>query len=164
MQTSRTFQLSLAALVAAVGIIATPSPVQAIEQFPGALQEAAGLACAPSCTVCHTTNPGTANTWGKPLGAAMRVRGATKDKAEAGIKEAYAKLVADANGGDATAKDLIDKLQAGIAPDSGAELCQITYGCGARIAKDEPRDDWSALLFVAGAMGFGAFLRRTRRR
>lgn len=164
MQTSRIIQFTVVGLLAGLGIAATPGSARAEEPFPGGLQEAAGLSCAPSCSVCHTTNPGTANTWTKPLGQAVIMRGAIKGSGEAGIKKAYEKLVADANGGDANAKTLVDKLQAGLDPQSGAELCQVTYGCGARIAKETPRDDWSGLLFVAGAMGFGALLRRTKRR
>ncbi len=167
MQTSRIVHTAVVAMAATLGVVAWPQPTRAEEVFPGALQEAAGLNCAPSCTVCHTTNPGTAGTFTKKLGFAVFNRGARPGSGEEGLKMAYAKLVEDAKGTGMPAMeaaDLVAKLQAGLDPESGAELCQITYGCGARIAKDEPRDDWSGLLFVAGAMGFGALLRRTKRR
>jgi len=160
MNYSRLLKLTIAGLSAALAVVAAPSPASAIEQFPGYLQEAAQLPCAPSCTICHTTNPGMAGTWaGKAFGRDMRGKGATKDAGEAGIKKAFESYKADA-----TKAAGLARLVAGQDPDTGSELCQITYGCGAHIAKDAPRDDWSGLLFVAGAMGFGALLRRTKRR
>jgi hypothetical protein len=164
MKATKLSQLAAVTLLVGLGVSLFPLAAHAEEPFPGGLQEAAGLSCAPSCSVCHTTNPGTANTWTKPLGLAVFGRGATKGSGESGIKAAYAQLVADANSGNAMAKTLVDKLQAGVDPESGTDLCQITYGCGAHIVKETPRDDWSGLLFVAGAMGFGALLRRTKRR
>ncbi|RYZ10157.1 MAG: hypothetical protein EOO73_00850 [Myxococcales bacterium] len=160
MQTTRMIQLTLAGLLAGVAIFSVPVAAHAEETFPGALQEEAGLACAPSCTLCHTTNPGNASSWtGKDFGRYMGTHGLTKGSGEGGVKKAYAALKADA-----TMTTSLTRLQAGQDPDTGNELCQITYGCGARIAKETPRDDWSGLLFVAGAMGFGALLRRTKRR
>jgi hypothetical protein len=174
MQTSKIFKLTIVGLLAGLGALVQPSTARAEEPFPGGLQEAAGLSCAPSCTLCHTTNPGQVNTWTKPFGAAVINRGATKGSGEAGIKTAWAKLVVDAqtppmnpnDPGDPNviAARLVASLRAGLDPETGAELCQVTYGCGAHIAKDAPRDDWSGLLFVAGAMGFGALLRRAKRR
>lgn len=160
MQTSRIFQLTVVGLLAGLGAFVTPLAARAEEPFPGALQEAAGLACAPSCLICHTTNPGNSSSWaGKGFGVAMFNNGVKPGAGEAEVKAAYDKFAADPMNAAKLAL-LLDNKD----PDNGQDLCQITYGCGARIAKDEPRDDWSGLLFVAGAVGFGALLRRTKRR
>jgi hypothetical protein len=159
MQTSRLFQLSVVGLLAGFGAFVAPATSRAEETYPAAIQEAAGLACAPSCTLCHTTNPGTNSSWaGKPFGAYMGPNGAAA-KGDAGVKEAFDKYKADP-----TKATGLARLEANQDPDTGTELCQITYGCGAHIVKDAPRDDWSGLLFIAGAMGFGALLRHTKRR
>jgi hypothetical protein len=167
MKATKLFQVAAVTLVAALGVSLSPLTAHAEEPFPGALQEAAELSCAPTCSICHTANPGTAGTWaGKKLGRLIQAGGARigagSDAAE--LKAAYAKVVENANGGNAMAKEVIDSLKAGLDPDTGAEICQVTYGCGAHIVKETPRDDWSGLLFVAGAMGFGALLRRAKRR
>lgn len=160
MQTSKLLQLTLVGLVAGLGAFAAPGTTHAEETFPGALQEIAGLPCAPSCTICHTTNPGAVGTWiGKPFGLYLGGHGLLRGTGEEGLKKAFAAYKSDPKNAEGLAR-----LEAGLDPDNGQELCQITYGCGAHIAKDAPRDDWSGLLFVAGAMGFGALLRRTKRR
>lgn len=117
------------------------------------------MPCAPSCVICHGVDPGTQATFTqRPLGVAMFSNGATTPD-ETKLKEAWAKFAANpANAATVTA------VQAGVDPETGVDLCQVKYGCGARIAKDEPRDDWSGLLFVASALGFGALLRRSKRR
>lgn len=117
------------------------------------------MPCAPSCVICHGVDPGTQATFGqRPLGLAMFGNGATTPD-DGKLKEAWASFARN----PANAAVVAD-VQAGIDPATKADLCQLKYGCGARIAKETPRDDWSGLLFVAGAMGFGALLRRTKRR
>lgn len=132
----------------------------ASQEFPAAIQEAASMPCAPSCVLCHGVDPGTASTFTqKTIGAALFNAGAMEAHNTDRLKAAYAKYSADpANAASVTA------LKAGIDPQTGSKLCELTYGCGAHIAKDAPRDDWSGLLFVAGAVGFGALLRRAKRR
>lgn len=145
----------VATLAFAVSLTASAA---ASEVFPAAIQEAAGLPCVPSCLLCHTSNPGTILTFmGKPFGAAMAANGAVPQNTDS-LKAAYAKY-------SAANPAVAESLKNGFDPDNGGALCNTpTYGCGARIAKDEPRDDWSGLLFVAGAMGLGAILRRSKRR
>jgi hypothetical protein len=160
MKISRKFPLSVGGLIAGLAVLTSTGLARAEEPFPGALQEAAGLPCAPSCLICHTTNPGNITSWPtKPFGFFMGTNGVNKTTGEAGVKKAFEMYKADP-----TKAAGLARLLAGQDPDTGSELCQITYGCGAHIAKDAPRDDWSGLLFVAGAMGFGALLRRTKRR
>lgn len=146
--------------VAAAGLIAAiPLRAQASQTFPGTLQDAAGMPCAPSCVLCHGVDPGTAGTFtAKQLGRDMLSNGAnTPDDGK--LKAAWAAFSAKPENAA-----VVTALQNGIDPETGANLCQLKYGCGARIAKDAPRDDWSGLLFVAGALGLGALLRRTKRR
>lgn len=134
--------------------------------FPAALQEAAGLECAPQCTLCHTDPNGGATTWvGKKVGAAVGASGFIhKGSGAEDIKKAYNSILDKAKMNDANALLVVNSLQAGLDPDTGQKLCQITYGCGAHVAKSAPRNDWSGLLFVAGAMLFGAILRRGKAR
>jgi hypothetical protein len=158
MTASISSRLSLAVISGLVCLGLNAGIAQAREVFPGELQTAAGLQCAPSCIACHTTNPGQAGTAKKRFGIKMAAAIAT------GVGPAWEKLVMAAEGGDAESQELVTAIRAGIDADTGANLCGVQYGCGARIAKDEPRDDWSGLLFVAGAMGLGAILRRAKRR
>jgi len=137
------------------------APASASQQFPAAIQAAAGMPCTPSCVLCHGVDPGTATTFSnKALGRAMLANGAAPQNA-ASLTAAYNKFAMDpANGAAVTA------LKAGIDPETNANLCEggVTYGCGARMAKSAPTDDWSGLWFAAGAMLFGAILRRAKTR
>jgi hypothetical protein len=158
MQTSKFFRTLRVGMLVALGVSSLPQTALASEVFPAVIQEAAGMPCTPSCLLCHTSNPGTILTYqGKPFGKAMKDYGVSI-RQEGTVRTAFTKFAA-ANPAAA------EGLKLGLDPDDGTSLCGgPTYGCGAHVAKDAPRDDWSGLLFVAGAMGFGALLRRTKRR
>src|ERR1041384_2288917 len=67
-----------------------PGRARAEEIFPPVIAEEAGIPCVPTCTLCHTTNPGNATSWpGKPFGGFMGTHGAKMGDADS-IKTAFA--------------------------------------------------------------------------
>jgi len=146
-----------------LALLVTSGTARALPIFPAALQDAIGLECAPECSICHAGTP-SKTTWTlKPFGAAMGAVIIPNGDNEAAVAKAYA-AYKDASAMDPKKADGVKRLEAGLDPDTGTKLCQITYGCGAHIAKTTPRRDWSGVLFVAGAMLFGALLRRGKAR
>jgi len=151
----------LSVLLAALSV---PGVARAEPPFPEAIQQAAGLECTPQCTLCHTDPNGGPNWANKKVGIAIGTNGVHKGSSGDDVKKAYAAIEAKAKMGDPAAALVVNSLTASKDPDTGEAICQITYGCGAHVAKTTPRDDWSGLLFVAGAMLFGAILRRGKAR
>jgi len=140
------------------GLVLLPTAARASEIFPPAIQQAAGLTCTPSCTLCHTTNPGNIVSWrGKPFGAYMGTHGTLVQQIPT-LLAAFNMYKAD----PAQAQGLM-RLQEGVDPDTGDSLCGPTYGCGAHIAKKAPPSDLSSPLWVVGAMVIGGLLRRRKR-
>lgn len=149
------FALAGAALLA-------PQPAAASEEFPAAIQQAAGMPCSPSCTLCHGVDPGTANTFmSKDLGKTL----VTYNGNFVGPHKSDA-LIANYNAYKTTpAGAAVDAdLKLGIDPQTKVELCAngVTYGCGAHVAPKAPPSDLSALAWIAGAMAVGAVARRKR--
>jgi hypothetical protein len=161
MQSFKTFR-SLFVTLAALGVVTlAPSQARASEEFPAAIQQAAGMPCVPQCVLCHGVTPGTANTYvNKKLGATLfNVPGvgvvlphdANKLKA---AYAAYAAIPANAAA--------VSALKEGNDPETGDSLCGPTYGCGAHVAQKAPPSDLSAPLWVAFAMTLGVLLRRRK--
>jgi hypothetical protein len=153
---------TLVLAIAAAGVVAlVPLRAQASEEFPGAIQEAAGMPCAPSCTLCHGITPGTATTFmNKELGKTLfsiDPMHPVGPKDVAGLKAAYAKYAMIP--GNALK---VAALKEGKDPQTGEGLCGPTYGCGAHVAKKAPPSDFSAPLWVVGAMVLGGLLRRRK--
>lgn len=167
MQNSQSFR-SLWLGVAALGLVAVSSgEAHASPVFPGALQEAANMECVPLCTMCHAANPGTANTWSAKLvgrgvksvptadGMGLVLKAGDEDS----LKAAYQVW---AKGQDAAT---LSKIQKGIEPMTGEDVCGPTYGCAIpMIAKQPARPrDYTAALWVVSAMVVGGILRRRRK-
>lgn len=132
------------------------------EPFPAIIARDANMPCVPTCSLCHTTNPGMAGTWaGKKFGLAMFANGATKG-VPTSITTAFNKYKGTAST-DPTVATALMALQNGIDPDNGESLCGPTYGCGAHVAKKLPPSDVSAPLWALGAVIAGGILRRRRR-
>jgi hypothetical protein len=153
--------------VAALSVLGLGStPALASEPFPVAIQEAASIPCTPSCTLCHGVDPGTATTFqSKELGKALFNRTIDGQPSVVGpgdtaaLKKNFAHYAMDPlNAANVAA------LKAGTDPQTGADLCSggPTYGCGAHIAKETPRGDASALLWVVGALVTAGVLRRRK--
>ncbi len=154
---------SLRRLLAGIGVLGGMALVseraQASEEFPAALQEAAGLPCTPSCTVCHGKTPGDAGSFQvRKLARDIVAKGLPLPHRTDQLKASYALYAADVN--NKTANDL---LKSGVDPQTGDSFCGPTYGCGAHVAKKAPPSDLSAPLWVVGAVVAGGLLRRRRK-
>jgi hypothetical protein len=157
MLTSNSVRRFLLGAMALGGLVLAPGAARASEVFPGAIQQYANMPCAPSCLLCHTTNPGNISSWtGKPFGYYLGTHGVTV-RNTASLKVAF-----DAYAADPTNAGGLAKLKEGIDPDNGNALCGPTYGCGAHVAKKAPPTDFSAPLWVIGAVVAGGLLRRRR--
>ena len=62
-------------IFAGLVVLLSASSAQAEPTFPAAIQTAAGIPCAPPCTLCHTTSPGTLATATKPFASALLANG-----------------------------------------------------------------------------------------
>jgi hypothetical protein len=131
------------------------APAQAEPEFPGAIFDAADMKCVPTCTLCHTSNPGTASTWqAKMLGPTLLQSGLAPgdpDTMNAAFKKYAAMHTAEAA-----------KIKQGIDPQTNADVCGPTYGCGAHIAQHAPPRDSTAPLWILGAALVGGLLRRRK--
>ena len=134
------------------------TPAIASEVFPGALQEAADMQCVPVCLMCHTSNPGNASTWTKPLALALFGKGMRKGDT-ASLKTAYKAYAAD----PANAAAIAD-IKAGREPGAHVDVCSPIYGCTVHVAKEAaaPRD-FTGPLWAVGAMVVAGLLRRRRK-
>ena len=147
----RLSRLSITALV-----LLTAGSALARPEVPGQLQEAANMQCVPLCTMCHSGNPGTLSNWdptGRPLGFALNV----PINSQTDIKPKYLEWAA-------MHPDDAAKVQKGIEPKSGADVCGPIYGCAVHVAKEAaaPRD-FTGPLVALGAVIAGGILRRRRK-
>lgn len=142
------------------------TPSQASEVFPGALQEAADMQCVPVCLMCHTTNPGTAATWGnKPVGVGVKTaQGPSggfilKAGDEESLKAAFKVYAATLDAAT------LGKIRQGIEPSTGQDVCGPTYGCSVPMVPKQPARsrDYTAALWVVSAVTVGGILRRRRK-
>lgn len=159
---SKTFPSLVVGLFAGLAVL-SPNAARASQEFPAALQEAAGIPCVPTCTVCHGVTPGDAGSF--------QNRQLPKDIIKAGglpephktdqLKAAFAKYAMDPAHAAALAS-----LKAGIDPQTGDSLCGPTYGCGASIAPQPAQGSTgtSPIWFAGLAMLIGAVARRFKQR
>jgi len=138
-----------------------PELAAAEEAFPAIIAKDANMPCTPTCTLCHSSNPGRAETWpGKKLGFALGTKGAVKGDPNS-ITTAFNNYKAT-GAADPNVATVLMALQNGIDPETGESLCGPSYGCGAHVAKKLPPSDVSAPLWVIGAVIAGGILRRRR--
>jgi hypothetical protein len=156
-------KISFLVRIAALSVLAS-APALASESCPAAIQEAASMPCAPSCTLCHGVDPGTADTYTKKeLGKNLfNYKGSF---VLAGDTDALKKNFA-AYAMDPANAAIVAALKAGIDPQTNVDLCSasnnVTYGCGAHIARTAPPRDFSGLVWVIGAVAGGGLLRRRK--
>jgi len=111
------------------------SAAQASSGFPADIQGELGMACAPQCTVCHTTNGGGGGTVTSAFGMALLDRGLEGGGQEDLLFAALAQLDADGVDSDNDGTSDIDALTAGDNPNGGDPYCGDTapptpvYGC-----------------------------------
>jgi hypothetical protein len=123
-----------------------PGLARAEEEFPGALAEAADMACVPTCLMCHSVNPGTAGSWvNKPLGVALGgpVLAGKADGADAvdAFNAAWQKYAANPDNAASVAQ-----IKLGREPGAGQDVCGPKYGCGASFARATPKGSLSSAL------------------
>ncbi len=166
---------AVAAWVLALSGAAVASP-----NFPDVVQKVSGSNCAPTCLLCHSTNPGRAGTavGGTAFGKAVAIHGgvAASGKGDALIRDVLLKMK---NGdptttpptppSDVDGDGISDFTELGLSmnPNPGnADLCEIAYGCGAHIAPAPPPSRLalcSSALVALGLVWMGARVRRGRR-
>jgi hypothetical protein len=136
----------------AVGVLAVSSTAWASRTYPGLLQSATGMPCAPTCTLCHRDMNGGLFTVVKPFGKAMigaGLIGASPDT----LKPAVDQLAKDGTDSDGDGVPDIQELQEGRDPNVAGSgmLCGPTYGCGARIEPSGSLDGYAAVAALATA-------------
>lgn len=159
-----------AALSASAGAWASPN-------YPDVVQEVADSQCVPSCLLCHNTNPGRSGTVSMPFGITAVTRklvGSMSDSAARAVflsmRDGNVDLNLDgvpepATNVDGDGMTDFQELAAGIDPNPGdADLCEITYGCGARIAPTPPSSNVALYGGVLTALGLALMGLRKRRR
>ncbi|HEX9619555.1 MAG TPA: hypothetical protein VF989_05445 [Polyangiaceae bacterium] len=152
------------ALVVGISALTVVGNARASETFPQAVQEHLDLACAPQCTLCHTTPAGGPGMIDKLFGGAIFGQGARAKMPET-IPPALDTLKANGSDVDMDGVTDIDELRAGMNPNPGdTELCLITYGCGARIASGNASrpavNGWGALAAALAAIALALRLRK----
>ena len=166
----------LQGLILGAGLFALwPATAEARPEYPGAMTDAASMACVPTCLLCHTTSPGTASTFTKPVALALIGTGkfmpGDEDTIQAGWDAIVAKAAADPNSdcSGVTCGAMVAAVPKGIEPKENVSVCGPTYGCGATVAQ-RPLADSQAnrdpAAAVAGALAAlaGIFAMRRRRR
>ncbi len=144
-----------------LGAALLSAPAAAREIYPGALADAANMDCIPQCTLCHTTNPGTATTWSpKALPRALVGKAIDPPASTEGLANAWRRYAADPVNAAAVAA-----VKAGRDPEYGGSVCGPSYGCGARVAqRPARRNDYEVVLWTSGAVLAFASTRLLRRR
>jgi MYXO-CTERM domain-containing protein len=144
---------SFAALVLLLGV-ALPRPAAASDEFPTELREAAGLDCTPTCTTCHTTDPGQAGTATTSFARAMILEGLVPQRPET-VLQAFADIDPDGDGSYVDPDDSTKTIE--IDFECQAE---VDYGCSVESKPSGSSAWWLPLLLAS--LGLGVYARRRR--
>jgi hypothetical protein len=156
---NRSILHSVVAGLALATSLAFSQHAQASQEFPAALQEAAGMPCTPSCVICHGKTPGDIGSFqARALSQGINAEGLPPPHDTAKLKSSYQAFAAKN-------PTVADQLKAGKDPATNEDICgdQIVYGCAVQRAK--PAAASSSLagpLWAVGAMVLGGLLRRRR--
>ncbi|MES1184446.1 MAG: hypothetical protein ABUL60_11560 [Myxococcales bacterium] len=165
MQASNSFHRFLFAFATVAGLTLVSNGARASEEFPAALQEAAGMPCTPSCVVCHGKVPGDAGSFlARKLPNDLLQSGSLPPPGAAGVpivKSDFAAYAMKASTDPEVAR-VVAALKDGIDPQTGDSLCGPTYGCGAHVASKAPPTDLATPLWIVGAVVAGGLLRRRK--
>jgi hypothetical protein len=143
-------------------------------EFPYDLRDVANMTCTPSCTVCHTTEPGRRGTANKAFAVAMSAAGLepSKDETVAPAFEALQAMNADTDGdGALDAEELAatlpsdpnDPMLTPTMPGDGMCAADVLYGCGAHVAS-RPESGGSGWALLAALLSFAVLMRARLRR
>jgi MYXO-CTERM domain-containing protein len=157
---------SACVLAAAAAVTLLPRMAFATPDFPAAMATDLGVACAPQCTVCHTTNSGGAGTVTQPFGRQMQIYGLVKYD-QASLASALQQMTS--NNIDSNCNGTIDTDELKACQDPNANVqCDggtgnlgdvVIYGCDA-----SPAGPGSAAAAIAALLLGGMLARRIRRR
>jgi hypothetical protein len=127
-------------------------------EFPGAIQEAAGIPCTPTCLLCHTAIPGTLANLKQPFGLTVLANGVQPNHPES-MHTVVARLRDMKIDTDLDGKLDVDELAIGSNPndpDPRVEICGPTYGCGAHLAPAPPPARAPILWWLVAALALSA--------
>jgi hypothetical protein len=172
-------QLALAFGLAVASLVSTPA--QASQAFPSIIAEEFDMPCVPTCTLCHSTNPGQSTTalQGQLFGRALALTGVI-----GGNEDSLRKLLVQIKAGTADTMPIgkpdgipdnydvdgdgvgaYDELSKGNDPNKpgDARICGPEYGCGAHIAKAPAKNGgaWVLAVTAAALVTFGFRRRRS---
>ena len=174
-------------LLVFTSVLALPTAAYASESFPEALANAAGMACQPSCTLCHLDSQGGFGTI-KPasFGDTLLTRGLLSAGDKTAIPCAIAAVACESRADCAPLDvactpsdsdhdgepDITELRQGGNPndPSSTASLCGPSYGCQARlVARPGLTDEssnwgWTGLLIALSLLVVRRGQTRTRLR
>jgi|GEM_PF-1645810 len=139
-------------------------------EFPGAIQKAANMPCAPTCLLCHGAVPGTLQNLDleeKHFGLTVLSNGVVRENPDSFVT-VIANLRSKGIDTDEDGKLDVDELAAGTNPSpsnsADNDVCAPSYGCGAHIASARPPAAKPALWWLAGPLSFIALLGARHRR
>jgi hypothetical protein len=112
-------------------LLLLPQPALATPEFPGVLETALDMPCAPPCAVCHWGSPGS-GTATSPLARAL-VRRGLRASDRGSLEASLLALEDDAVDGDADGLTDVEELSVGTDPNPGGEsFCETPppqWGC-----------------------------------
>lgn len=178
----RSLAFAVPALVLLLARAAGASP-----NYPDVVKDVAGSSCAPTCLLCHKTNPGILGTAAsapqRPFVTSAMTGGTPALSLRFSDEQARAVFLRMRDGVDTNMNGMIDvgetppsdsdgdgksdfdELAEDINPNPGNEdLCEVQYGCGARMAPTPPNRNFAIFSSVAVALGLVAMTLRARRR
>ena len=154
-------KVALFSLVTSVAVSASAEP-----EFPGAIKEAAGIPCTPTCLLCHTAIPGTLLNLKQPFGLTVLGHGVQPGHPES-MHTVVARLREDKFDTDGDHKIDVDELAIDSNPSDPhpqADICGPLYGCGAHLAPALPPPRAPVPWWVAVALALTTFGLARRRR
>lgn len=168
-------------------VLLMASAASASPNYPDVVKDVSGSSCAPTCLLCHKTNPGilgsAASTPQRPFLTAAMTGGMpalslrmSDDQARAAFLRMRDGIDTNMNGAidvgetppsdsDGDGKSDFDELAEDINPNPGnEELCEVQYGCGARMAPTPPNRSFAIFSSAAVVLGLLAMTLRARRK